>query len=311
MAADADDGGGVEGSGPAEEDPQDESALSALRNVVLTGIAVIIPIIATLYILWFVYNVIRGTLAWLVRVLTEAGVLGQFERRELFVILIETGLYSAIGDFVPELIALALLVALILAVGAFARHRYGEVLIDVFDHLIASIPGIGAIYSSFRQVGDMVLDETAEDFEGVLLIEALGRNTYLLAFETNRAPPEVETAAGYESMTAVFIPMAPNPVTGGFLTYVPEERIVDVDLTIDQAVTAILTSGLATEEDEDSFPLEAGFADGETLDDVVDPRVDHDSHLLEDLGPEEPPSEDVGPREPASEDDPNDGDDAE
>ena len=46
----------------------------------------------------------------------------------------------------------------------------------------------------------------------------------------------------------LFVPMAPNPVTGGFLVYVPTDRVVDVDLSVDQAVQAILTSGIGTDD---------------------------------------------------------------
>ncbi|KPN30464.1 hypothetical protein SY89_01199 [Halolamina pelagica] len=47
-------------------------------------------------------------------------------------------------------------------------------------------------------------------------------------------------------MVTLFVPMAPNPVTGGFLTYVPRERVFDIDMTIEDGVRSILTSGVAT-----------------------------------------------------------------
>jgi uncharacterized membrane protein len=49
-------------------------------------------------------------------------------------------------------------------------------------------------------------------------------------------------------MVTMFIPMAPNPVTGGFLTYVPESQVYDIDMTIEEGVRSILTSGVATGE---------------------------------------------------------------
>ena len=46
----------------------------------------------------------------------------------------------------------------------------------------------------------------------------------------------------------LFVPMAPNPVTGGVLVYVPTDRVVDVDPSTDQAVQATLTSGIGTDD---------------------------------------------------------------
>jgi uncharacterized membrane protein len=37
---------------------------------------------------------------------------------------------------------------------------------------------------------------------------------------------------------------------GGFLTYVPRERTYDVDMTVEEAVSALVTSGVTAGDDE-------------------------------------------------------------
>jgi uncharacterized membrane protein len=49
-------------------------------------------------------------------------------------------------------------------------------------------------------------------------------------------------------MVSMFLPLAPNPVTGGLLTYVPESNVYDIDMTVEEGVRSILTSGVATGE---------------------------------------------------------------
>jgi len=81
----------------------------------------------------------------------------------------------------------------------------------------------------------------------VKLLELLSEETYVIAFQTNPSPDPVTEATDEDDMMTLFVPMAPNPVTGGFLVYVPTDRVVDVDLSVDQAVQAILTSGIGTD----------------------------------------------------------------
>jgi uncharacterized membrane protein len=65
-------------------------------------------------------------------------------------------------------------------------------------------------------------------------------------------------------MRTLFMPMAPNPVMGGHVVFVPDRRIVDVELTVDEGIRALVTSGVALEEvaadldDVDSEDLRAG-----------------------------------------------------
>lgn len=227
--------------------------LGVLKNIVLTGLAIVIPAFATLYIIWFVIEQIRQTLRPFVGLLEDAGVIGFFERRALIIFLLNSGFYSDVIDFLSELIAILLFLLLITVVGAVARYRYGEVLISTFDYLIASIPGVGTVYQTLRRVGDLVLGDNVSEFETVVLVEMLSEEMYLIAFQTGTSPDSVAEVTDGDETVSLFVPMAPNPVTGGFLVYVPRNRVVDVDLPIDAAVRAILTSGLAAEEEDHSI----------------------------------------------------------
>ncbi|MFB6311563.1 MAG: hypothetical protein ABEH64_10345, partial [Salinirussus sp.] len=40
--------------------------------------------------------------------------------------------------------------------------------------------------------------------------------------------------------------LAPNPVMGGFLAHIPDDRIATVEMSVEDAVRVIITSGIAT-----------------------------------------------------------------
>jgi uncharacterized membrane protein len=96
-----------------------------------------------------------------------------------------------------------------------------------------------------------MLDQEADDFKEVKLVECLGDELFVIGFETGPSPSSVHDATGNEEMVTMFLPMAPNPVTGGFLTHVPRSRIYDVDMSVEEGIRSILTSGVAAGEDVD------------------------------------------------------------
>jgi uncharacterized membrane protein len=48
-------------------------------------------------------------------------------------------------------------------------------------------------------------------------------------------------------MHTLFVPMAPNPVMGGFLVHAPADRVRDIDMTVEESMQAIITSGVAVD----------------------------------------------------------------
>lgn len=171
--------------------------------------------------------------------------------------LVTVGVYTNAVDFLTEITALVILVVLILAIGTAAHFRFGERIIDFSDSTIARLPGVGAVYKSFRRMGDVMLESDVENFRDVKLVEFPRDEVYVLGFETTRSPTSVQSAANVDGMTTLFLPLAPNPVMGGFLAHIPDENVHDVDMSVETAVSHVITSGIATDE-----PSGGGFSDG-------------------------------------------------
>ena len=263
------------------------SALRPIRNVFLTGLAVIIPLALTIYVIWFVITWLRSVLLPVVELLENLEIIEFFRRGELIRFLLEAGVYSDVYGFLSEAIAVLLFLTMVMSVGALARYRYGEFLVGAFDYMIGSVPGIGTVYQTFRRVGTMVVGERTSEFETVKLLELLSEETYVIAFQTSPSPASITEATGEDEMMTLFVPMAPNPVTGGFLVHVPTDRVVDVDLPMDQAVQAILTSGIGT--DDPDVPS-AGR-----------PYPTGDRNIIDRIGGTRPPDKSDGPNDGATE----------
>jgi len=218
------------------------------RQTLLTGIAITIPLVITLYLFTIALDFVSSALDPFIAVLQWFGVIQEFERVRFISLLIDVGVYGFVVDFFTELVALLVLFVLVAAVGTVGRHHYGERVIDVVDLTITSIPGVGTVYRSFRRMGDVMLDDGGENFQEIKLVQCFEEDVYVLGFKTSDAPRTIERSTGHDDMVALFLPLAPNPVTGGLLTYVPAGNVYDIDMTVEEGIRSILTSGVATGE---------------------------------------------------------------
>ncbi|KZN22738.1 hypothetical protein A4G99_18595 [Haladaptatus sp. R4] len=202
----------------------DLSLLDKLRETALTGITVVVPLLITLYVVVVLLKFVRNMLIPLL------------------------GLVPVGSIFVLGGIAVLVIVSMILMVGFVAHSPVGERAIDNFDYAISQIPGLGTVYRSFRRMGDAMIESDEDHFRDVKLLEFPTDDTYTFAFVTAETPDEVRKATGEEKMTTVFLPMAPNPVMGGFVVNVPNDDLLDVDIPLEVAFRALVTSGVGLDE---------------------------------------------------------------
>jgi len=232
-----------------------ESLYDGLLSVVVTGIAIIVPLVVTIWVLATIIDFIAGAFAPVVAVLEWTGIVEFLRSLWLAGFFAELGIYSMVFQYVPELIAVMVLVGSIVGIGSLAHVRYGERLVVAIDAALAEIPGIGTVYKSFRRVGDAMLGSEAENFEDVKIVEYPREGSYILGFETADSPKAIGEAVGEEHLVAMFLPFAPNPVMGGYLAHIPEDRVYDVDMTVEEGIRTIITSGIASGEEDDDFAV--------------------------------------------------------
>lgn len=180
-----------------------------------------------------------------------------------------------------EVVTVVTLGAVIMLIGLVAEYRSGPGRIsESFDALMARIPGLGSVYTGTRRMSEVLLEHDTQSFQEVKLVEFPREGAFMIGFLTAKPPETVETAAGASSMQTLFVPLAPNPVMGGFLTHLPDERVHDVDLTVEEGVQSIVTSGAAIDPRVDDIDVASGgigdaqFLDGDLFDwEAIEPDV--------------------------------------
>jgi uncharacterized membrane protein len=133
----------------------------------------------------------------------------------------------------------AIVVALVFLyfLGALASRVVGQQLIAAFEKLIERIPFVQAIYSASKQLVGALRKKPGGPARVVLVdFPNPGTKAIGLVMRNYR-----DKGTG-EEMAAVFTPTAPNP-TSGYLLMVPVKLLVTTDMSMDQAMTMIVSGG--------------------------------------------------------------------
>jgi uncharacterized membrane protein len=155
------------------------------------------------------------------------------------------------SPLVPQILATLVLFLLVLLVGGFTESRVGgDRLKAQLDAGLARLPGISSIYGPLDQISTMLLQGNTRNFQDVGLVEFPKEGSYSVAFQTSHPPEMIERATDAEDMLTVFMPMGTNPFMGGFILHLAEEEVYELDLSVEEGVSSIVSFGVAVEVDE-------------------------------------------------------------
>ena len=135
---------------------------------------------------------------------------------------------------------------LLLALGVLARNVVGKRIFDALERLINRIPGYRLVYSTIKQLTSAFSSENQASFKEVMLVEHPKEGIYSVGFRTMTVEHEGRKLA------VVYIPT--NHLYLGDVFFVPEEKAVRLDLTIDQAIRLLMSAGIACPRQLHSSP---------------------------------------------------------
>lgn len=190
-----------------------------LRTKILAGILVILPLGITFFILKFVFNTLDSILDPLMPRLTVY----LFNREYLI-----PGL-GIIGFFL-----------LLYLFGVIATNVLGRKLVNWADRLFTNIPVVKNIYLSSKQLTDAFSATRKGSFRQAVFVEFPQEGNYVIGFVTNEL-----TDLEQQTKVTVFVPTAFVPPQG-FLLFLPKEKVLPSQLTIEEAIKAIMSVGIVT-----------------------------------------------------------------
>ncbi len=139
-------------------------------------------------------------------------------------------------------IGLIVAVILIYLAGRILGGIIGRKMYRQFELFMTRIPIFKQVYPHVKQVVDMIFGEKQMAFKRVVLVEYPRKEIWSIGFVTSEGMKAICDASGESSIT-VFIPSTPTPFTGFTIT-VPRSGIVDMPITVDEALRFVLTGGV-------------------------------------------------------------------
>jgi uncharacterized membrane protein len=135
----------------------------------------------------------------------------------------------------------------IILLGVIARHLLGGEFQRAWERLLGRVPVARSIYAGVKQLLEAIFtSDRSSRFNRVVMIEYPRRGVYALAFTTGPARGATQDATDGH-MINCFLPTTPNP-TSGFYLLVPEDDIIVLDMSVEDAFKIVMSAGLVTPE---------------------------------------------------------------
>jgi uncharacterized membrane protein len=132
-------------------------------------------------------------------------------------------------------------IVIILLVGFLARNVAGRRILDALDRLIHRIPLFRTVYSTIKQLTNAFSPESTRSFKEVLLVEYPREGSFALGFRT------MTVEEGERRLAVVYVPT--NNLYLGEVLFIPEEKVVRLEMTVEQAIRLLVSGGTAASQE--------------------------------------------------------------
>ena len=193
-----------------------------LRNAFLAGLAVLLPLGLTLWVVVSVASLIDSVL----------DILPEQVHPEVL-----------LGVPLPGLGILLTFLA-VLSVGAAMRYYIGRRAIALLEDVLLRVPLLSGVYQGLKKLFDTLFGSEGMKFRQVVLVEYPRRDAWAIAFLTGEAPwvhaPEEMDG---DTPLSIFLPSTPNPTTG-FYMVIPARDVRKADMSVEEAFKVIMSAGI-------------------------------------------------------------------
>jgi len=191
-----------------------------MKKYFITGLLIWIPIVVTIWVLKFIFD---------------------FLDQSLLLLPVAFQTESWLGVHIPGLGAI-LTVVVVFGTGFLATNFVGAQLLRWGHQLLNRIPVVNSIYSSVKQISDTLFSSSGQAFRKALLVRWPHEGAWTIAFLTGTPGGDVVNHVPPDCLS-VYVPTTPNP-TGGYFVIVKRSDVIELDMTVDQALKYIISMGV-------------------------------------------------------------------
>ena len=208
---------------PPGEPSSGSSELRRLRNRIIAGLFVILPLFITYFVVKWLYELLYDY---------AMGPIAEFLKEVTFKD-VEKGYYL---EFLSGIIAFFVVLAILMVAGIFAKSR----VLRFTDWLLNKVPGVNTIYRVVSNVFEAIsASQNTQDFKRVVLVAFPHPGMKVPAFVTSEC---TDQKTG-QTILCIYVPTTPVP-TSGYMLMVPEEDVIPLDWGLEETLQAIVSGGI-------------------------------------------------------------------
>ncbi len=204
-----------------------------IRNYLVTGVFIWVPILITFGVIGWGMNFLTGIFETVVDMVARV------------MPIIWQAPILAIKD-IPFL-GVILVILILFLTGLMAANLLGQWFLRVLDSLFSRIPIVKSVYGSVKQVSDTLFSSNGQAFRKALLVQYPRAGCWTVAFQTGTPNGDVANKLP-EDCISVYVPTTPNP-TSGFFLIMPKTEVIDLDMSVDEALKYIISMGVVAPEE--------------------------------------------------------------
>lgn len=194
-----------------------------LRGYFITGLLVVVPLYLSIYVVSLIVRFMDNMLNLLPSIAHP---------------------HTYLPFHVPGL-GIIFTVLSIIIIGMLATNFLGKRVLEFAERIMLKVPVARMIYNATKQFMETFFTHGNQGFRQVVLVEFPRKGLYSMGFMTSRVTNgEIKSKTSEPSM-CVFIPTTPNP-TSGYFAVIPENEVVFLDMSVEDAFKVIMTGGMVT-----------------------------------------------------------------
>jgi len=222
------------------------SLFARARGNFLTGLAVVLPVGLTIWLIWTLTGWIDG---WVLPLVP-----GAYHPEELINHLVGNTDPQSPDWITVNIRGVGVVVFLVFTVivGWLAKGLIGRSFLRSAEGLVDRMPVVRSVYNGLKQIVETVFSQSDTSFKTACLIEYPRRGIWAIGFVSTRAKGEIAAKTPTEEeVMSVFLPTTPNP-TSGFLLYVPKSEVIELEMSVEDAAKLIISAGLVYPNGKDA-----------------------------------------------------------
>lgn len=196
--------------------------MNSLGKLFLKGLAVVIPVVLTIAILWWMAAGSERLLGGLLtRIMPE-------------------------GWYIPGL-GMASAVVLIVLVGLLSHILIFQKLFDVWENIVHRLPLVKTIYTAIKDFMGYFSQDQKDRFSKVVMVRLPGQDFQVLGFVTRETFDDIPLEPLANDPIAVYMPMSYQ--IGGYTLYLSRSCLTPIDMPFEEAMRLAVTGGVTQMSD--------------------------------------------------------------